>query len=93
MYKEQRSVSKQATTKTKCSQQPWGSDTEQMFIRGRFWWTSPDKNELMSLLARAGARFFPHKQHNTARAKEREGWEGGERKEEEEESAVCYKLG
>lgn len=48
-----------------------------MFIRGRFCWTSPDKNELMSLLAKAGARFFPHKQHNTARGRRGKGGKEG----------------
>lgn len=48
-----------------------------MFIRGGFCWTSADKNELMSLLARAGARFFPHKQHNTARGRRGNGGKEG----------------
>lgn len=64
-----------------------------MFIRGRFCWTSPDKNELMSLLARAGARFFPHKQHNTARGRRGNGGkEGrGKRKRRRELFAInCY---
>lgn len=59
-----------------------------MFIRVRFCWTSLNKNELMSHLARVGACFFPRKQHNMARGKEREEWEGGEG--EEGESCLLY---
>lgn len=56
-----------------------------MFIRGRFCWTSPDKNELMSPLASMVALFFPHKQHSTARGRrENSGKEGrGKRKRRE----------
>jgi len=52
-----------------------------MFIRGGFCWTSPDKNELMSLLARAGARFFSTQTAQYGKGKEegRVGRRGGER--------------
>lgn len=51
-----------------------------MFIRGRFCWTSLDKNELMSLLARMRAWFFSTQtvQHGKGEGEGRGGNEGRE---------------